>query len=172
MPSNIIAISGLAGSGKNTVGREVAKLLGWRIVEPTFKDLAAREGISLEQFQKKAAADFEIDKKFDLELKLQCEGENCVVSTWLGPWMADGAFTVWLDVPLEIRAKRVAGREGILEGKAKASISERDEQNRQRYLKVYGININNHSGFDLILDASRLTPAVLAKKIVQAYKKR
>ena len=50
----IIAISGLTGCGKNTLGELLAKELGYKIVSPTFKDLADREGISLIDFQKKS----------------------------------------------------------------------------------------------------------------------
>ena len=168
-----IAISGLSGSGKNTVGRIVAKTLGWQAVEPTFKDLAKSEGISLQEFQKKAMQDFEIDLKFDDELRAQCKEGKVVVTTWLGPWMVQGnPFRVWLDVSLDVRAKRVAGREKQGAGEALTSISRRDSENKERYLKVYGINILEHEGFDLILDANLDSAQELAKKIAEAYKKR
>ncbi|PIT84407.1 cytidylate kinase [Candidatus Micrarchaeota archaeon CG10_big_fil_rev_8_21_14_0_10_45_29] len=168
-----IAISGLSGSGKNTVGRIVAKMLNWGVVEPTFKDLAKSEGISLQEFQKKAMQDFEIDLKFDDELRAQCKEGKVVVTTWLGPWMVQGnPFRVWLDVSLDVRAKRVAGREKQGAGEALTSISRRDSENKERYLKVYGINILEHEGFDLILDANLDSAQELAKKIAEAYKKR
>lgn len=50
----IIAVSGLTGSGKNTLGELLSKELGYTLVCPTFKDLAAKEGITLMEFQKKA----------------------------------------------------------------------------------------------------------------------
>ena len=67
----IIAISGLTGSGKNTLGELLAKKLGYHLVCPTFKDLAEKEGISLMEFQKKAEKDPNIDRKFDQLLKEQ-----------------------------------------------------------------------------------------------------
>ena len=172
-PSEIIAISGLAGSGKNTVSGQVAKKLGWGIVEPTFKTLAAKEGITLMQFQEKAKKDPCIDKKFDAALQEECQAGNCVVATWLGPWMAPGKpFRVWLDVPQGIRAKRVAGREGGKIESTLAHIKKRDADNHERYKKVYWIDIFDHAGFDMVLDASAKTPEQLAIEIVKAYKKR
>ncbi len=172
-PSDIIAICGLAGSGKNTVGAYVAKKLGFKIVEPTFKTLAAREGISLMQFQEKAKKDSDIDKKFDAALQEECAPGKCVVSTWLGPWMAPGKpFRVWLEVPEEIRATRVAGRENESSSATIQSIHRRDSDNRERYKKVYGIDIYNHAGFDLVLDASVKKPDALAEEIIRAYNKR
>ncbi len=171
--SEIIAISGLAGSGKNTIGGEVAKKLAFRNVEPTFKTLAAREGITLMEFQEKAKKDANIDKKFDAALQEECSGGKCVVATWLGPWMAPGRpFRVWLDVSEKIRAARLAKRENISEADALAHIKKRDADNRGRYKKVYKIDIYNHAGFDLVLDASEKSPAQLADEIILAYYKR
>ncbi|VVB57058.1 Cytidylate kinase [uncultured archaeon] len=172
-PADIIAISGFAGSGKNTVGGQVAKRLGWRMVEPTFKTLAAREGISLMQFQQKAKQDPDIDKKFDAALQEECAGGKCVVSTWLGPWMAPGKpFRVWLDVKEEVRAKRLTGRDGMDLPQAASHIRQRDADNRVRYKKVYGIDISSHAGFDLVIRAEAKSPSELADEIIQAYHKR
>ena len=172
-PSDIIAISGFAGSGKNTVGGEVAKKLGWRLVEPTFKTLAEREGLTLMQFQEKAKKDPDIDKKFDAALREDCATGKCVVSTWLGPWMAPGKpLRIWLDVKEETRAKRLTGRDKMTLEQALAHIQKRDSDNRERYKKVYGIDINNHAGFDLVLSAPEKTPGALAEEIIRAYNKR
>lgn len=169
-PATIIAISGFAGSGKNTVSRIVANKLSWRVVEPTFKTLAEREGISLMEFQKRAHSDFEIDKKFDEALVEQSREGNCVIATWLGPWMAPGKpFRVWLDAPQDIRSKRVGGREGEDDATALEHIKKRDADNLERYKKVYGIDISEHDGFDLVLDASKKTPNELAEEIILAY---
>jgi len=172
-PATIIAISGFAGSGKNTVSRIAAQSLGWRVVEPTFKTLAEREGIPLMEFQARAHSDFDIDKKFDEALQEAAKEGGCVIATWLGPWMAPGrAFRVWLEAPLETRAKRLCGREGKTEEQALEHIKKRDADNVERYKKVYGIDITNHSGFDMILDASKKTPEQLADEIISAYKSR
>ena len=171
--TDIIAISGLAGSGKNTVGGEVAKRLGFRVVEPTFKTLAAREGITLMEFQEKAKKDADIDKKFDLALQEECTGGKCIVTTWLGPWMAPGKpLRVWLDVDEKTRAQRLAIREGIPFDDALAHIRKRDADNRGRYKKVYAIDVYDHAGFDLVIDADEKNPAQMADEIIQAYKKR
>ncbi|MFH1520477.1 MAG: (d)CMP kinase [Candidatus Micrarchaeota archaeon] len=156
----IIAVSGLTGSGKNTLGELLAKKLDYALVCPTFKDLAAKEGISLMEFQKKAEKDHNIDKKFDAILKemvVKTDG-NCVVTTWLGPWIVDADFRIKISAPLEIRAVRVANRDKMTVAQATKHVKERDEENRQRYLKVYGIDIYDESKFDAVLDNSDKTP--------------
>ena len=93
-------------------------------------------------------------------LREECAGGKCVVTTWLGPWMAPGqVFRVWLDVPEETRAQRLAGRENISSGEALTHIQKRDSDNRERYKKVYGIDIFEQAGFDLVIDAPSKTAA-------------
>jgi len=168
----IIAISGLTGSGKNTLGELVARELGLRMVSPTFKDLAAREGISLMEFQKKAEKDQDIDRKFDEVLKEEASKGNCVVTTWLGPWIVNADLRVYVDAPLEVRAKRLIKRDKMTLEEAKKHARERDEENRQRYLKVYGIDIYKKEIFDLKINNKNMTPEESCKKVLQFIKKK
>ncbi|MEM4272111.1 MAG: cytidylate kinase family protein [Candidatus Bilamarchaeaceae archaeon] len=168
----IIAVSGLAGSGKNTFGMALAKALGYRVVCPTFKDLAAAEGISLLEFQERAKKDPEIDRKFDNALKKEASSGNCVVTTWLGPWMIDADYRIWVMVPEKIRAERVAARDGISFRKALEHIRKRDSGNRERYLKLYGIDISNIEGFDLALNAGSYTPEEMVKVALEGLKQK
>ena len=167
----IIAISGLTGSGKNTLGELLAKKLGYMLVCPTFKDLAKKEGISLMEFQKKAENDPDIDRKFDEILKEQAQG-NCVVTTWLGPWMVDADLRIGLTAPVEVRAERIAGRDRMTIENAVKHVKERDLRNRNRYLKLYHIDIFDESVYDALLDSGRHSPEELLKKVLELIKKR
>lgn len=165
----IICISGLSGSGKNSVGRLVAEKLGMRLIDPTFKTLAAKEKMSLLDFHKKAEHEHSIDRSFDSRLMADAKKGNCVVCTWLGPWMVKGAdIKVWLYAPSAARAARVARRDGMGEGEAARHISERDESNRLRYLEIYKIDIYDHSGFELVINSEKFMPEESANIIVAA----
>lgn len=168
----IIAVSGLAGSGKNTFGRALAERLGLRVVCPTFKDLAQKEGTSLLEFQRKAAQDPEIDRKFDSALKEEAASGDCVATTWLGPWMLDADYRIWIEAPAHVRAERLAKRDGISVSDALAHIRERDSQNRERYLKIYGINIMDHKEFDLTLDSENNSPEEMVETALRALKQK
>jgi cytidylate kinase len=159
----IIAISGLTGSGKNTLGELLAKELGYRLVCPTFKDLAAKEGIPLMEFQEKATEDPDIDRKFDAALKEQAAGGNCVVTTWLGAWMVDADVRIKVRVAEDIRAERIAKRDGMTVAKALEHIKARDDQNRKRYMKLYGINIDDEKIFNAVLDGGKMRPDELLR---------
>jgi cytidylate kinase len=154
----IVAVSGLTGSGKNTLGELLAKKLGYRLVCPTFKDLAEKEGISLMEFQKKAEKDPDIDKKFDRLLKEEALKGDCVVTTWLGAWMVDADVRIRVFAPLKIRAERIAKRDGMSLKEAMGHVAERDERNRKRYLRIYKIDIFEEDIFDFSLNAGLHEP--------------
>jgi cytidylate kinase len=166
----IIAISGLTGSGKNTLGELLAKELGYRLVCPTFKDLAEKEGISLMEFQEKAEADPDIDRKFDAVLKEQASAGDCVVTTWLGPWMVDADLKIRLSAPAETRAKRIADRDTMTPDEAVKHVNERDGSNRARYMKLYGIDIYDESVYDAVLDSGQNSPEELLKLVMDMMK--
>jgi cytidylate kinase len=167
----IIAISGLTGSGKNTLGELLAKKLGYRLVCPTFKDLAAKENVSLMEFQERAAKDPDIDRKFDTLLKEQAAAGDCVVTTWLGPWMVDADVRIKVKVADKIRAERIAKRDGMTVAEALTHLLARDDQNRKRYKKLYNIDIDGEKIFDAVLNGGRNPPETLleqAMKIIKA----
>jgi CMP/dCMP kinase len=157
----IIAISGLTGSGKNTLGELLAKELGYRLVCPTFKDLAAKEGIPLMEFQEKAGKDPDIDRKFDAALKEQAAGGNCVVTTWLGAWMVEADVRIRVFAPLKIRGERIAKRDSMDVKEAITHVKARDEGNRKRYGKLYRIDIYEDDLFDACLNSGIHPPEKL-----------
>ncbi|NYZ77033.1 cytidylate kinase family protein [Candidatus Micrarchaeota archaeon] len=168
----IIAVWGFTGSGKNTLGKLLAEKLGYRMVCPTFKDLAKEQGIPLMELQKRAEKDHSIDRKFDELLKKEIAGGDCVVTTWLGPWMADADVRIKLVVSEKTRAERVAGREGISVKEALKHVRERDGNNIKRYKAVYGIDITDEEIFDAILDGERSTPEELLKAALRVIEKK
>lgn len=163
----IITIAGFAGSGKTTVGEILAKELNYAFVSPSFKDLAEKEGISLMEFQKKAEKNKNIDLKFDEYLKSEAKKGNCVITTWLGPWMVNADLRIWLFAPLDIRAKRVAERDNLSVSEAKKAIEQREKQNRKRYLALYNIDIFDTYIFDVLLSSAKFTPKEIAGVIAK-----
>lgn len=168
----IIAVAGLTGSGKNTLGGLLAKKLGYRLVCPTFKDLAAKEGVPLMEFQKRAEKDPDIDRKFDAVLKEEAARGDCIVTTWLGPWIVDADVRIKVKVADRIRAERIAKRDGMAVADALAHLLERDDRNRKRYRKLYGIDIDDEGIFDAVLDGGRNGPERLLELALAAIKRK
>lgn len=165
----IICISGLAGSGKNTVGEIVAKKLNLKEVKLSFKDEAKKEGKELMKIQRAAGRDESYDRKLDREIVKRARKGNCVVMTWLGPWMVKNAdLRVWLNVSEKERARRVAKRDGMSFKEALAHIRKRDRDNIRRYKRYYGIDITDHGIFDLEINSDVFNPQQIADIIIKA----
>ncbi len=167
----IIAIAGMSGSGKNTVGETVAKRLGLRAVEYTFKDYARDMGVDLMEFQKMASEDPRIDKEFDKRVVKDANRGNCVVTTWLGPWTVKKAdLRIWLDAGEVTRAKRIAKREGISAKAALSHLRKRDRDNVNRYRQLYGIDIRDRGIFEMIIKTDKIPPEDIADAIILTAK--
>jgi cytidylate kinase len=164
-----ICISGFAGCGKNTAGAIVARELGLPVVDFTFKGMAAKMGIGLEEMQLKAANDKKFDLQLDEMIVKEASGKECVAVTWLAPWMVKNAtLRVWLNCSEKERARRVAGRDKMGAREALMHVKKRDAQNIGRYQKLYGIDIREHGIFDLEISSEKFRPEQVAKIIICA----
>jgi cytidylate kinase len=65
---------------------------------------------------------------------------------------------VLIDAPLDVRAERVARREGKSPGDAKGDILARESSERVRYKSIYGIDLRDTSVFDLVIDSRDKAP--------------
>ena len=119
------------------------------------------------EFQAKAEKDPDIDRKFDALLREQASGD-CVVTTWLGPWIVDADVRIKVKVADRIRAQRIAKRDGMTLKQALKHMHERDDQNRKRYKKLYNIDIDDEKIFDLVLDGGKMTPGELLTAAMKA----
>jgi len=158
-----ICISGYTCSGKTTLGDKLAKELNvlhvTKHITPTYKRVmkdaemhSTRKNIIMETSHKKYAADF------DREIVELAKKNNCVVTTWLGPWLVkDATMRIWLYGSLEERGRRYAKREHIGLFKAEEIVDEEDKLNRSQFKKLYKINLDDHRGeFDLEINTDRL----------------
>ena len=164
-----IAISGKSGCGNSTVSRLVADKLNLTLINYTFKNMAEEMGVEFEELCEMAESDtkydFLIDKK---QVELFKKAPRCVLGSRLAIWLLTDAFaTFYLDAAPETRAKRIAEREGKEYSEAFEKTAERDRRDRQRYIKLYKIDINKHDFVDLHIDANSLDQYAIAEKILE-----
>jgi CMP/dCMP kinase len=150
----IITISGLTGAGKTTLGDRISRKLGIRHIWKTHKAFVDKAKVV--EFTKKATVSFE--KSFDSNVVKEAEMQDCVVTTWLSPWMIKNATVrVWLYADVSSRIRRKSRELKVPMPKAKEYVLEKDKLNKVRFKKIYGIDIGDHGGFDLLLNTSELT---------------
>lgn len=175
-----VAISGLAGCGKNTVSKLVAERLGLQEVNYTFRELASDKGVGFEELRRQAEekfpeVDFELDSK---QVELLLASPDCVIASRLAAWLDDervlnaiGAqqkfkfdYKFWLEAPLETRAARIAKREGRELEEAVESVKARDAADSSRYERAYGVRLSEHS-FARTMDAGEPSAEEVAAEI-------
>jgi len=163
-----IAISGKSGCGNSTVSRMVADRMGLTLVNYTFRAIAQEQGMSFSQIREAAEKDSSWDRYLDKrQVEMAAEG-NTVLGSRLAVWMLkDADLKVYLTAPPDVRAGRIQKREGgAFEDVLKETLA-RDERDRKRYLKLYGID-NNEFGFvDLVIDTTNMEPEEVAGRIIE-----
>jgi len=163
----IIAVAGLAASGKTTGAKSLAEALGLRYYSTgaIFREKAQEMGISIEDFSKIRSdeLDFEADKE---TVKRMMEG-NVVVDGRLVGVLASvlkeleeseeiAIIRILYNPPIEIRAERYAQREGKPYDVSFEMIKERDKADMEKYSRMYGIkDLTDEKYYDIILDNSK-----------------
>jgi predicted cytidylate kinase len=168
----LITVSGPPGSGTTTTAEHVAARLELELVPggEVFRTMAAERGMTLSQFGRYAADHPTVDAELDARLADRARRGDVLIESRLAGWIAHNedlvAVTVFVDCAPEVRAARVAGREGLTVEQALADNAERQKIERARYLALYGIDIEDESIYDLVLDSEALAPGALADRIV------
>jgi cytidylate kinase len=167
----LVTISGPAGSGKSTAAAALATALGYDHVSggDIFRDLAADRGLSPLELNQEAEDDESIDLDLDRRLRTTAaEQDDLVLESRLAGWMAGehADFRIWLDAPLEIRARRIAERENKPVETAREETRARAQSEATRYEAYYGIDIEDLAIYDLVLNTARLDPDGVVSAIV------
>ncbi|GHV87914.1 cytidylate kinase [Spirochaetia bacterium] len=169
-----IAISGKSGCGNTTVSRLVAETLGVRFINFTFRSLAEERGMSLEEVlplaEKDDAWDREVDRR---QVALARQDGGCVLGSRLAIWMLGEAdLKVFLTARPETRFARILKREGGELAAVAAFTGQRDERDRDRYIRLYNIDNDDFAFADLVIDTDDLTPSEIAARIITRLKEK
>lgn len=166
-----IAICGPPGSGTTTVAKLLAQRLGYELISvgQLFRELASARKLDLIQFSKLAEQDSSIDLQLDqLQKQLAQAKPNLVVEGRLSWFFTDADLKIYLKAPLEVRAARVASRDGISHQQALEQVKLRESSEAKRYLKYYGLDPNDLSKYDLVIETSNRDPESIVNIILAA----
>jgi len=151
----IVTLSGLPGSGKTSVARELVARYGFVVISAgeQFRKLAQERGMSLQEFGELAEKDASIDTAIDKRQKeLALTQEMALVEGRLAGRTIDADLKIWLKTSLEVRAQRISKREGIPVSQALDDTRTRETSEALRYQTFYNIDQRDWSGYDLIID--------------------
>jgi len=163
-----IAVSGKSGCGNTTTSALLAHRLGIQLVNYTFRNLAHDEGLEFEELRKLAEADDRWDRLVDQRQVEKANTEPSVLASRLAIWVwKEAQLKVYLDAPLDVRAQRVHKRESGSLAEKREATRLRDEADHARYLKLYGIDNDDWSFADLVIDVSVLNPDQIVDRILE-----
>lgn len=172
-----ITLSGLPGSGKSTIARLLKAKLKWPAINAgaIFRSRAKKLGLTLDDYGARLARYPRQDRAIDEALiKFAAAHKQAIVEGRVAAWLAKRkrlpAVTVWLTAPLNVRAKRIAGRDAVSFNAAREAILTREKAERGRYKKLYGLDIRRRTLYDVVIRTDKHSPEEGVEKIIQEVK--
>ena len=170
----VIAVSGLPGSGKTSLAKRLAERLGLRYLSlgEMFRKLAREKKLTLEELSRMAEEDASIDKAID-DKAIEEASKGCiVVDGHISAWTLENTahLKVLVMAPINVRAERIAKRDGKSIEEALTEIRIREESESRRFMKFYGINIFDLSVFDLIVNSEKFDEEEVFEIVMTAVK--
>ncbi|MDT7887509.1 MAG: AAA family ATPase [Desulfurococcales archaeon] len=166
----VIAISGPPGSGKSTLASALAKELGLRhhSTGAIFRRIASDRGVSVEELDRIAESDPSIDLMIDSIAKREAMKGGVVVEGHIATWMVKeyADLLVYVTAPIEIRAARVAARDGISLEEARRRIEAREGSMRRRFKALYSIDINDLNIHDIVINTWRISVDAMVRIVL------
>ncbi len=181
-----LIFSGMAGSGKSSLARKMAEKFRLKYLAggDILKEMAEKEGYRVSgndwwetqegiKFLGKRKKDFRFDMELDKIMLQKAEEGGCALTSWAIPWLGAKGIKIWVEAAEEVRAKRIAGRDGIPYKSALKLIKTRDRENIALYRKMRGYTLGRDLGvFDIVLDANKKGIEELAGEITAFILKR
>ena len=166
----IICISGLAGSGKSTAAKRIAKHYGLKYYSggDALRAVAIEMGYKEtekgwwetnwgKRFLNKRLENLNLDRRVDEKMIKWAKEGNVVLDSWTMPWLLKDGLKIWLDASEEVRAQRIAERDGISFEEALKRMKERERVTKEIYRRLYGFRLGeDFEPFQVILDVNKL----------------
>ena len=174
-----ITISGKAGSGKSTVAKLLSEKLKLKLysIGDLMRVMAQEKRITLLEFNKLAEKNKSIDFELDNKLKeLGKAKDNFIVDGRLTAYFIPYAeVKVFLDADDKVRAKRIL-KDKRHKGEGKgikeitSVIKKREDSEKKRYKKYYGVNYLNKKLYNYVIDTTNLSVNDVVEKIMKFIK--
>ena len=166
----VICISGMAGTGKSTLSKKLARKYKLRYYSggDALKALAAKAGYDSSSpgwwetseglsFLEEREKNLKFDKAVDDKLLEYAQQGQVLLDSWTMPWLLKTGFKIWLVASVEKRAERIAQRDKIPIREALNMLKEKEARTKMIYKNLYGFMLGeDFTPFNLVLDTNVL----------------
>ena len=178
MPRNktVIFIGGLAGSGKSSTAKMLARRFGLRHVSAgdIFRAIAKERGENLIALGRYAEKHPEFDKVLDDRLLAEARKGRVILDGRAGAYLSKKrrikALKVFLSVDPLVSAKRVAKRDGTTIKAALAQSRLREREVARRLKRLYGLDTSDTSYYDAVIQTDGYTVKEVVDLITELVK--
>ena len=171
----LLTVSGPAGSGKTTLSKLLSERLSLPLISTgtIFRRMAEEHGMDVLSFnlfaENRPEIDMELDRRVVEEAK---RNGSCIVEGRIACQMLKRSFLspfcIYLTAEEIVRARRIVQREGGDVAEVLEQMRKRGESERKRYMNFYGINVDDTSVYDIVLDSTHLSPEELCSRVLKA----
>jgi cytidylate kinase len=171
----VLVVGGLHGTGKSTCAKMLARKLhlNYMSAGEIFRAMAREKGMSIEDFSGYAERHHEVDKEVDTKVVLASRKGNVVIEGQIAAGLVERPdFTVFLTAPEQVRIKRLSFRDRRSSDEVLRETKIREESERKRYKEAYGIDVQDFSRYNLVIDTSKWSAegvAGIIRKAAQEY---
>ena len=137
-----------------------------------FRRIAENRGITLLELSKVAEQDPSIDHELDSLARKEAEKGGVVIDGHASPWLLKGLahLRVAIIASIDTRVRRLAERDKKPLDEVKRETVLRESMERERFMRIYSIDISDYTDFDLIINSERFSPNEIVEIILQAVK--
>jgi predicted cytidylate kinase len=171
-PRLTVTVGGLPGTGTTTLCHLLKDKLGlpYTYAGHMFREEAARRGMTLAEFGALSQRDPGIDAALDDRQIFLLKRGGLILEGRLSGWLAQRhrvpALKVWVVCDEAVRIGRIVKRDGGTVQEQADATSEREQSEADRYRRYYGVDLEDTSFYDLVLDSTHLLPEALAAKVM------
>lgn len=180
MQKRIITICGLPGSGKSSTAIGVATALGYKHFSSgdLFRAMAKERGISVEEINKRAELEQEIDHAVDERLRQMADDDQLVIDSRMAWHWMPKSFKVFLKIDPRTAAERTfkhmqekgrISQDGKSAEEVYQKTVERTASEIKRYGQLYNVNYTDESNFNLVVDTAKHSLEEVIKIIIEKY---
>jgi cytidylate kinase len=170
----IITISGFHGTGKTTVAKQIADhfKLGYIAAGDVFRQMAKEKKMTLKELSVYVEQNPQIDREIDERTVTEAKKGNIVLDALLAAWMTKNIsdINILLITDEEIRLNRIVQRENLPYEAVKEETLSRETSEIMRFKKLYNIDLNDYSIYDIVLNTGLWSQETISETITKLIK--